>query len=107
MPGAPNFKNSRLRLLNNINSTDQITVAFWLNIDNPELSEQLEKYYATAGKTPSIQLQKKLMNGYDNIASANLFLSDEKKAMYQSQTSEPPRDQTIVNGDDDDGFPGA
>ena len=52
MASAPNMKNSKLRLNGSINATDQISVGFWFNIDDPDLVDQLEKYYAIANKSP-------------------------------------------------------
>ena len=97
MPSAPNMKNSKLRLNGSINVTDQISVGFWFNIDDQDLVNQLEKYYAIANKSPSIQLQRKEIDTYSTMGSANLFLPDEKKAMFQSSS-------TPIG--DDDGFPG-
>lgn len=99
---APNFKNSKLRLDASINSTDRISVSFWLNIDDAELSNQIEAYYAIANKQPSIQLQRNDGN-YVNVASANLFLPDEVKAKHQASN---PGNTTSM-GESDDHFPGA
>lgn len=97
MASAPNMKNSKLRLNGSINATDQISVGFWFNIDDPDLVDQLEKYYAISNKSPSIQLQRKEIDTYTTMGSANLFLPDERKAMLQSSS-------TPIG--DDDAFPG-
>ena len=97
MASAPNMKNSKLRLNGSINATDQISVGFWFNIDDQDLVDQLEKYYAIANKSPSIQLQRKEIDTYTTMGSANLFLPDERKTMLQSNS-------TPIG--DDDGFPG-
>ena len=106
MPGAPNFKNSKLRLNASIDSLDKISVSFWLNIDNKLLSDQIEAYYAAAGKQPSIQLQRKDVDTYTTVASANLFLPDEKLAAHQAANKEKVLDEETVN-EVNDVFPGS
>lgn len=97
MASAPNMKNSKLRLNGSINATDQISVGFWFNIDDQDLVDQLEKYYAISNKSPSIQLQRKEIDTYTTMGNANLFLPDERKVMLQSSS-------TPIG--DDDAFPG-
>ena len=106
MPGAPNFKNSKLKLNASINSMDKISVSFWLNIDNKLLADQIEAYYAVSDKKPSIQLQRKDVDTYTNVASANLFLPDEKLAAHQAANKEKVLDKETAN-EVNDVFPGS
>tara|TARA_R100001463_G_scaffold100633_1_gene155119 strand:- start:615 stop:887 length:273 start_codon:yes stop_codon:yes gene_type:complete len=66
---APDMKNGNLRWQKEhviINAEDHLTGALYLNIENPELRQQLLDYYGKGGG-PSFSVQKKTDSGYEDV----------------------------------------
>jgi hypothetical protein len=75
----PQFKNSKLPIDRAIGQTDQVSFSFWFNIEDPELSNALERYYVLADKKPGGEMQVKVGDQYVRVARFNLFINDERK----------------------------
>ena len=118
----PQFKNSNLKLESSINIGDKITVAFWFNMDDPALQEQLERYFALSGNNPSIQLQRKEDDRYVTVGGGKLFMNDDRLQELKNNAAgnppaapdQQPQESTAVNPNSTDfnygensGFPGA
>lgn len=75
----PQFKNSKLPIDRAIGQTDQVSVSFWFNIEDPALCEQLEQYYVLQDKKPGMEIQVKAGDQYLRVSRFNLFIDDNRK----------------------------
>ena len=72
----PEFKNTKVRLESGVEITDQLTAAFWFNIEDEALYEAVKSYYANSKKQPGLQLQKKVGDQYVKVGGGSLFADD-------------------------------
>ena len=75
----PQFKNSKLPIDRAVGQTDQVSVSFWFNIEDPALNAQLEQYYVLHDKKPGMEVQVKVGDQYMRVSRFNLFIDDERK----------------------------
>ena len=75
----PQFKNSKLPIDRAIGQTDQISVSFWFNIEDPGLNAQLEQYYVMQDKKPGMEMQVKVNDQYIRVSRFNLFIDEDRK----------------------------
>jgi hypothetical protein len=108
----PQFKNSKLPMERAIGQTDQVSISFWFNIEDPALSDALERYYVMADKKPGAEIQVKVGDQYMKVTRFNLFINDERKneilsgaPVEQIATQAPPAPPTMAPGANTPGYP--
>tara|TARA_R100000234_G_scaffold1165_2_gene1020 strand:- start:5617 stop:5982 length:366 start_codon:yes stop_codon:yes gene_type:complete len=95
----PQFKNSRIKVLETFGAEDQISASFWFNIQDPNLQKSLEMYYALANEKPNLQFQIKRDGNYQTIGSCSLFLNDDRRDELIAESKKINADNTADKND--------
>ena len=86
----PEFGNSKIKIVSNMNVDDHVTASCWLNVTDEDLANRMMEYFSDRNNSNiNVVIQKRTGEGYNTIkvASFNLFVNTPKEETMEKKVN--------------------
>jgi hypothetical protein len=86
----PEFGNSKIKIVSNMNVDDHVTASCWLNVTDEDLANRMMEYFSDRNNSNiNVVIQKRTGEGYNTtkVASFNLFVNTPKEETMKKKVN--------------------
>ncbi|HAI42788.1 MAG TPA: hypothetical protein DCM40_34120 [Maribacter sp.] len=86
----PEFGNSKIKIVSNMNVDDHVTASCWLNVTDEDLANRMMEYFSDRNNSNiNVVIQKRTGEGYNTtkVASFNLFVNTPKEETMEKKVN--------------------
>ena len=84
----PEFGNSKIKIVSNMNVDDHVTASCWLNVTDEDLANRMMEYFSDRNNSNiNVVIQKRTGEGYNTtkVACFNLFVNTPKEESMEKK----------------------